>query len=76
MTHIPAALQHCLAWQSALLFNWDGEQALAKHGGYSSADLLPSKPSHTAGIAAAVIVIVMSGSQPSQTFGGTRCKAS
>ena len=28
MTHIPAALQHCLAWQSALLFDWDGEQAL------------------------------------------------
>jgi hypothetical protein len=68
MTHIPAALQHCLAWQSALLFNWDGEQALSSIS--SSADMLQSKPSHTAGIAAAVIVIVivMSGSQTSQAF--------
>ena len=67
MTHIPAALQHCLAWQSALLFNWDGEQALSSTS--SSADLLQSKPSHTAGIAVAVIVIVMSGSQTSQALG-------
>ena len=24
MTHLPAALQRSLAWQSTLLFDWDG----------------------------------------------------
>ena len=28
MTHIPAALQRCLALQSTLLFNWDGAHVL------------------------------------------------
>ncbi|CAL5228132.1 g11211 [Coccomyxa viridis] len=39
MTHIPAALQHCLALQSALLFNWDGDEDR-----YGAGEIDPYRP--------------------------------
>lgn len=47
LTHIPAALQRSLAWQAALLFDWDGEHYHTPTGNVDSS-LQPYSKAHWA----------------------------